>query len=612
VALQKAKFIPGINREGTRYSADSGWYDCDKMRFRKGYPETIGGWVKYTQESYKGVARALHDWSAKSGANYLAIGTNLKEYVEIGEDIVDITPIRLTTAAGDPRFAAVNGSSVLTVTETDHGAVLNDFVTFSASASLGGTITDVVLDQEYQITEIVDPDNFKIDVTTVANGSDTGDGGAGTIAAYQINVGTNAFVSGTGWGVGAYGDGPWGFSVALSDTNQLRLVSQDIFGDDLIFNPRGGGVYYWDESAGTAVRGIDFSDLAGASDTPIASLQTMVSDVDRHVICFGVNALGENEIDPLLIRWSDQENAAVWTPTATNSAGGQVLSVGTAVVGAVKARHEILVFTDIGITSMRFSGAPFVYTFSVVAENISLIAPKAAVAAGDSVYFMDREGFYLYKGSVQPIPCSVYDYVFSHLQKEQQYKIFAAANPDDSEVTWFYPVGGSNAEITNYVTYNYAENLWTIGTFDRGAWIHAGTKDYPVSASNDLVDVNTNFLFTQEIGHDADGSEMDPFIESGGMEIGEGDDIMFLSRIVADLYLSGMVDNVDIDVIIKGRMYPLESLSTLYTTSIVAGTTQNNVRVRSREIAIRLEGSGMGYGWRMGDFRFDAKKDGER
>jgi len=394
VALSKIAFNPGIDKEGTQYTADSGWFDSDKIRFRKGRVEKIGGWEKYIAAAIKGVCRSLMDWGSQDGQVFLGIGTNLKFYVETGGAASDITPIRATTT-NTATFAAVNGSSTVTITDTSHGADTNDFVTFSGAVSLGGNITADVLNQEYQIDAVLTADTYTITAldtggsVVTANASDTGNGGGAVTAEYQINTGLNSYVRSTGWGVGAWSSGAWGSASSISASNQLRLYSQDAFGDDLIFNPRAGGVYYWDKSTGASARAVALSALAGASNAPTASLQVMVSDIDRHVICFGANGIGSGALDPLLVRWSDQENAADWTPTATNSAGGQVLSVGTQIVGAVKTRQEIIISTDLGLVSMRFVGAPFIFSFAPVAENTRFASPRAGVVAADSLYFMD-------------------------------------------------------------------------------------------------------------------------------------------------------------------------------------------------------------------------------
>ena len=618
MALTKVQFKPGIDKEGTQYSADSGWFDSDKIRFRKGRVETIGGWAKYVPTAIKGVARSLKDWGTAAGAKYLGIGTNLKVYVEAGGLVSDITPIRATTAAGDVTFAASNGSSTLTVSDTAHGAVIGDFVTFSGAVSLGGQITAAVLNQEYEIASIIDANSYTVTAQdtsgneVTADASDTGNGGASVVGAYQINIGTNAYIGNTGWGVNGWGDSAFGESSAISFTNQLRQYSQDVFGDDLLFNARGGGVYYWDESAGVSTRAVALSALGGASGAPTAALQIMVSDIDRHVICFGVNPLGSSDIDPLFIRWSDQENAADWTPTATNSAGGQVLSTGTTIVGAVKTRQEILVFTDVGIQSMRYVGSPFIFSFAPVAENVSMISPNAAVAAADSVFFMDREGFYVYRGAVQRLPCSVLNYVFSNLQFEQRFKIFAVSNPDDTEVTWFYPVGETDADITNYVTYNYLEDVWSIGTMERGAYIHAPTKEYPIAASNNVTNLDANYLYLQEYGYMAEGQPIDAYVESGGISLGDGEQFISMRRVLPDFSFRGASSAADITIEVKGKDFPLGSETLLDTAEIESNTGQFHIRARTREAIIKISSSADGYGWTLGDLRFDIRTDGKR
>lgn len=616
MALTKVQFKPGIDKEGTEYSADSGWFDGDRVRFRKGRAETIGGWTKYVGGAIKGVARSLFDWGSADGNKYLGIGTNLKVYVENGGAIFDITPIRQTTSAGDVTFTATNGSSTLVVSDTSHGAVEGDFVTLSGAASLGGNVIAAVLNQEYQIDLIVNANSYNITAkdtdgnTVTANGSDTGNGGSSTVGTYQINTGTNFYVDSTGWGVGGWGIPAFGESVDLTVSNQLRLYSQDAFGDDLIFNPRGGGVFFWDESGGTSARAVSLSSLGGASNTPVAALQVMVSDIDRHVICFGANPIGSVALDPLFIRWSDQENAVNWTPTATNSAGGQVLSTGTTIVGAIKTRQEILIFTDVGIQAMRFVGAPFIYSFSPVAENVSMISPKAGVAAADAVFFMDREGFYVYRGAVQRLPCSVLDYVFSNLQFDQRFKIFATTNPDDSEVTWYYPVGDASADITNYVTFNYLEDNWSIGTLDRGAFIHAPTKEFPIAASNSLT--SDNYLYIHEFGHTADGEPINAFIASGGIGLGDGESFLSLRRVIPDFTFRGRESAVDLSLEVRGKDFPLDSESVLDTASINSSTGQYHLRARTREMIVKISTNGSEYGWTLGDLRFDIRTDGRR
>ena len=615
MALTKIQFSPGVDKEGTEYTADAGWFDSDKIRFRQGRPEKIGGWQKYTENSFLGICRSIFDWASLESIKYIGLGTNLKFYVTQGNAFNDVTPIRSTTSAGDVTFAAVNGSSTLTVTDTAHGAAVNDFVTFSGAVSLGGNITATVLNQEYQIVSVPDADTYTITAkdasgaTVTADGSDSGDGGASVVGAYQINTGLNTYVSGTGWGAGAWGSGTFGSSSSVSAAGQLRLYSQDAFGEDLIFNPRGGGIYYWDESSGTGTRAVNISALSGASDVPTVALKVLVSE-DQHVIAFCCNPIGSSAIDPLFVRFSDQESAADWTPTATNTAGGVRINSGSQIIGAIKARQEILIWTDVSLHSMRFIGAPFTFQFTRLSADISMISPNAAVNARGVVYFMDRGNFFVYNGAVQPLPCSVKDYVFSNINMDQAFKVFAAENNDFNEVMWFYPVGEGNTEVTNYVAYNYLENLWSVGTLSRGAWSGANTMNYPLAST--ALDGEPNYLYQHELGYDADGEPMEAYIESGDLELSDGEFFMFIKRIIPDFTFSGDTGGAQTDIIIKGSDFPLETATTLSTSTITSTTKQSFVRNRARHSIVRIESNGSGYGWRLGDLRFDMRQDGRR
>ena len=614
--LQKIQFAPGVDKEGTEYTADSGWFDSDKIRFRKGRPEKIGGWTKLNTTAFLGVCRSIFAWASLESVKYIGLGTNLKFYVVEGVNPNDITPIRSTTSAGDVTFAATNGSSTITVTDTGHGASQNDFVTFSDAASLGGNIIAAVLNQEYQVAAVSSANAFTITAkdtsgsTVTANASDSGNGGSSTVGAYQITTGLTDYVSSPGWGSNPWGDGTWGSGSALGVSGQLRLYSQDNFGEDLIFNVRDGGIFYWDESGGLSARGVNITALSGASNCPTIAAQVLVSDNDQHVIAFGANTLGSANQDPLLVRWSDQESAADWTPTATNTAGGVRVNSGSKIVGAVQTRQEILIWTDVSVHSMRFVGAPFIFQFTTISSDVSMISPNAAVNARGNVYFMDKTGFYIYNGAVQQIPCSVQDYVLSNMDMTQAFKVFAAENNAFSEIIWFYPVAdGSDSEVSNYVSYNYAENLWSVGTLARGAWLDSGVLDGPI-ASSTITSSDNNYIYNHEDGYDDDGSAMTAYIESGDLEIGDGNNFMLIDRVVPDFTFSGA--SPEVTMTIKGSDYPLESPSSLATATITSSTKQANVRARARHTVLRLESSSAGYGWRLGGFRFGIRQDGRR
>ncbi len=613
--LQKIQFAPGVDKEGTEYTADSGWFDSDKIRFRKGRPEKIGGWTKLTPSSFLGICRSLFAWASLERVKYIGAGTNLKFYVIEGVNANDITPIRSTTGAGDVTFSATNGSSTVTVNDTAHGAAQNDFVTFSSAASLGGNITAAVLNQEYQVLSVSSANAFTVTAkdtdgnTVTANSSDTGNGGSSTVGAYQINTGLSDYVSAAGWGANPWGDGTWGSGSALSVSGQLRQFSQDNFGEDLVFNVRNGGIFYWDESNGLNTRGVNITSLGGASNCPTIASQILVSDNDQHVIAFGANAIGSADQDRLFVRWSDQESITDWTPTATNTAGGVRINSGSQIVGAVQTRQEILIWTDVSVHSMRFIGAPFIFQFTTISSDVSMISPNSAVNARGNVYFMDKTGFYIYNGAVQQIPCSVQEYVLTNIDMTQSFKVFAAENNAFSEIIWFYPKTGSGGEVSDYVSFNYNENLWAVGTLARGAWLDSGVLDGPIAASA-ITSSDNNYIYNHEDGYDDDGSAMTAYIESGDLEIGDGNNFMMIDRVLPDFSFSG--SSPEVTMTIKGSDFPLESPSSLATATITDSTKQANVRARARHTVLRLESSSAGYGWRLGGFRFGMRQDGRR
>ena len=619
--LAKYIFKPGINREGTNYSNEGGWYSADKVRFRKGKAERIAGWEKNTLNSFTGTCRNLYSYRDQGQTDYVGVGTHLKYYVQQGDEFNDITPIR-KTSTNSITFAATNGSSTVVVTDSSHGAVTGDTITFAQAVSLGGNVTADVLNQAYIVDRVITVNTYDITAkdtagdTVTANSSDSGNGGSAVDGIYEINVGLDVYVKGTGWGAGTWSSGTWGSVSDISSSSQLRLWSQDNFGDDLISCIRGGGIYYWDESAGATERAIPFSELTSASNVPTLALQIMVSDVDKHIICFGSNTIGASTVNPLLVRWSDTESSINWTPTATNRAGGVQLSQGSTIIGALQTRQEILIWTDAGITSMRFVGAPFIFSFNEVANGPSLISPNAAVTANNKVYFMDRDGFYVYSGSTQRLPCTVLDYVFSDLNLNQQFKCFGASIEGANEVIWFYPSKDS-LEIDRYVTYNTLENVWSIGTTDDGftrtAWIEAESLDFPIAAGK-TSGSNTNYLYNQEKGHSNDGSDFTAYIESSDFDLNpDGERLMFISKLIPDVEFKDQYSTDDtVTYTIKGRNYPLGSLSTLQTVNVTPESTFTNTRARSRHAAIRVSNTGTFYGWRIGDLRLEIRPDGRR
>ena len=634
--LSKLQFRPGINKESTSYSNEGGWFDCDKVRFRAGFPEKIGGWAKKTPNSHLGVTRALHPWQTISLANYMGVGTNVKYYVLYGGAYYDVTPLRATTSAGDVTFAATNGSSTITVTETAHGAIVGDFVTFSGAATLGGLVTAEVLNQEYQIETVPSANTFTIiarevnpvsritvngiytPVAVTANASDSGNGGGSTVGAYQLNIGLNTSITGDGWNAGTWGRGTWNSATTPTVESVLRLWTHDNFGEDIIINIYTGGLYYYDSSAGLTNRAIVLSLVSGAVSPPSVATKVLVSDVDLHVIAFGCDSEDDpGTQDPLLIRFSDQRNALDWKATVDNTAGDLKISSGSKIITAIETKREILVFTDTSIYSMQFIGPPDTFGITIVSEGISIRSPNSAVAIEDNVFWMGNNEFYVYNGAVQKVPCTLRDFVFSDFNTLQSEKVFAGVNSSFSEVWWFYPSSSSN-EIDKYVIYNYQQQIWYYGSLNRTAWLDRGVNELPTAASPDY------YLYNHETGDD-DGST-DPVtaitahIESSQMDIGEGDQFSFINRIIPDLTFRNSDIGKKATLSLKARNFPggnyLQSDSTdiskTATVPVEQFTNDAFIRLRGRSFALRVESTETGISWRLGSPRVDIRPDGRR
>ena len=639
--LTKLQFRPGVNRETTSYSNEGGWFDCNKVRFRFGTPEKIGGWQKLSNSSFLGTCRALHPFVALDGTNYIGVGTHLKYYIEEGGGYNDITPVRSTTSAGDVTFAAVDGSSLLTVTDASHGATEGDFVTFSGAATLGGVITAAVLNQEYQIVTIINSSSYTIvaravaslsEITVngtytptpvVANSSDSGNGGGSIVGTYQVNVGLDTAVLGNGWGAGTWGRGTWSSGTDISAAgDKLRIWSHDNFGEDLIINARNGGIFYWDKStnASAFLPAVAISDLSGAdSTTPTIAKQVLVSDRDRHIIAFGCDP--QNNVgtqDPLLIRFSDQENPLVWESQATNTAGDLRIGSGSEIITAVETRQQILVFTDRSLHAMQFLGPPFTFGISLISENITIASPLSAIAVDDSVYWMGREEFYVYSGQVQKLPCSVRSYVFNDFNFEQTSKVTTGVNSSYSEIWWFYP-SASSTSIDRYVVYNYSEQAWYFGTLTRTAWLDRGISQYPIAAGTD------GFLYNHEFGQD-DGSvtpavSVDSYIESSQVTMGAGDNFVSLRRLIPDVtFVGSEAENPSVNMTLETRNFPGTDYTTTSTNAVTRSatvpveqfTSEVDIRLRGRSFAFKIASDATGVDWRLGTPRVDARSDGRR
>ena len=612
MAIRKLSFAPGINREGTEYDSEGGWFDCNLVRFRFGRPEKFGGWQKITNNTYEGTARALHNWISNTGEKYLGVGTHLKYYLEFGGNFADITPIR-KTSSNSITFAATDGSSTITVTDSSHGAVVGDFVTISEAVSLGGNITASVLNTEHQIVTVPTANTYTITASATANSSDTGNGGSGVDGSYQINVGLDNFVAGTGWGVNGWNTGTWGSTNSITSINQLRLWSHDNFGENLIINARGGSIYRWVEGDGTSTRAVQLSTVGSASKVPTVGLQVLTSETDRHLIVLGADPIsGGNRtgaVDPMLVAFSDQENEIEFNPTTTNTAGSVRLSSGSQIIGGVKARQEIIIFTDTSVYSMQFIGPPFTFSVNLIDNSTGLIGPKAAITAPSGVFFMSYDSFYVYNGAVQKIPCSVKNKVFSDLNTSQAFKIFGFSNKEHNEVGWFYPSANSQ-EIDRYVIYNYVDGIWYYGQLVRTAWLDSGVEPFPQA-------VKSPNIFQHEVGFDDDGSEMtNVFIESADMDLGDGEQFAFVNKIIPDLkFISEGGGNVKL--ITKVRNFPGDSLNSSSNSVITPTTQQSFIRSRGRQFVLRVESNdgdagNLGAGWRLGATRLELRSDGRR
>ena len=622
MALTKLVLKPGVNRENTRYASETGWYVCDKIRFRQGTPESIGGWVRISAATYRGVCRALWNWITLQGANLMAVGTNLKYYIENGGLYYDITPIR-KTSTGTATFAATNGSAVLTVTDATHGVVVGDFVTYTLAVSLGGVITATVLNQEYQIVSVPTANTYTINVTTVANASDTGNGGGATVANYQINVGPEIQIPLVGWGAGSWGAGTWG--VGGKSGVSLRLWSENNFGEDLIFGPRGGAMYYWVASTGLTVRGVALTSRGGASNVPTVQNYILVSDVSRFVFAFGCNELGSAIQDPLLIRWSDQESAVDWTPAPTNQAGSLRLSHGSAIQTALQVRQEVLVFTDKAVYSMQYVGAPIVWGAQLLADNVSCIGPNAVTVGSGVSYWMGVDKFYKYDGTVQTLKCDLWQHVFSDINLLQAFQVFASTNEAFNEIWWFYCSKNSTA-IDKYVVFNYLENIWYYGTMARTAWIDSGTRNNPVAATYSYNLVN------HEVGVD-NGESVTPvainsYIESAEWDPEDGHKFSFIYRMLPDITFRSSTNGSNPQVTMT--IVPMKNAgsgfnspqsvggssdATVVRTAIVPieeFTGQVFIRVRGRQFIFKVEANQLGTGWQLGRPRVDIRPDGLR
>ena len=619
--LKKLDLRPGVNRERTRYANENGWYECDKIRFRQKLPEKIGGWTRISANIFQGVCRSLWAWITLAGSQLVGVGTHLKFYIEQGGVYSDITPIRATTTNA-ATFSASNGSTTITVTDNSHGASIGDFVTFSSAVSLGGVITATILNAEHQIVSVTNANTYTFTASTAANSSDSGNGGSATDAAYQISVGPETVVPLTGFGAGNWGEGTWGNGGTGSV--ELRLWSQSNFGEDLVFGRRGGSLYYWDATNGTSTRGVLLSSLGGASDVPTKQNFILVSDISRFILCFGANTIGTSVQDPMLIRWSDQESAVDWTPTSTNQAGSLRLSRGTKIVTAIPTRQAITAWTDAAVYSLQYLGGQAVWGAQVVGENISIASPNAVTFANGVAYWMGKDKFYMYDGTVQPLVCDLLRHVFSDYDTIQADQVFAGTNEEYHEIWWFYCSNGSST-VDKYVIYNYQDKIWYYGSLARTAGLDSGMRNFPLAATY------TPNLVNHEEGIDDNQTgttaAISAFITSAEFDLDDGHQFNFVWRVMPDMTLEGSTIDAPSATM---TLFPLKNSGSGYNSPASVGgddngtitrsatvpvekyTEQINTRVRGRQLSVKVASSASGVQWQLGTPRIDMRPDGRR
>ena len=627
-------FRPGVNREQTQYTSETvgtntpnfsiagGWYASQNVRFRQGFPEKIGGWYPVTLTTYQGVCRSLFNWAALDGTSLVGVGTNLKFYIQKGGAFYDITPIRGSATLTNP-FTATASSATITVNATGHGAVTGDFVTFSGATGLGGNITAGVLNQQYQIT-VLNANTYTFVATATANSTDaSGSPGGGTVTAtYQINTGPAIEVPLFGWGTGTWGAGPWGTGVTT--TIALRLWSQSNFGQDLIFCPHGGGIYYWAYSSSISSPAVNISTLSGASDVPIVANFIFVSDASRFVFAFGTNALGMSTLDPMLVRWSDQESVTMWTPAATNQAGDIRLSRGSQIITCVQNRQEIIVWTDTSVYSFQYVGTPGVWGSNIVGDNISIVSQNAAVLAAGTTYWMGIDKFYKYNGTTSTLRCDLREYIFSNINQNQTQQIFSGTNEGFNEVWWFYCSSGSTT-VDSYVVYNYQDDIWYYGQMGRTAWIDSTELTYPLAATYN----NTLVYHEYGLNDNTTGADLpiDSYIQSSEFDIQYGNNFAFVNRILPDVTFrksttsSPQVTMTLIPMQNSGSGYNspqstggtnIATITRTATAPIEQFTGQVFLRLRGRQMIFQIEGNQLGLQWQIGTPRIEVRQDGRR
>lgn len=623
MTLQRLQFKPGVNRDQTNYAGEGGYYECDKIRFRSGFPQKIGGWLRYGLFTITGVCRQMYNYITTNQDNIMGLGTDEKLYLEVGGNLIDITPLRQTFTSPNTNncFDTTTGSTSVNVNIVGHGAEVGDYVTFSGVVGSGspqkiGGVPITELNAEVQVATVVDSDNFTIVVSTAATSTVSNAGGTGITAAFQINVGSSVTVLGYGWGAGTWGRNGWGEgSITPIYTDQTDWF-MDNFDNDLIANIRNGAIYIWEYNGSFNTRAVLLSSLTGASSVPVKAMQILVAQNNKHLLAFGCVPYGSSSVgdfDPLLIRWANQDDPVNWTPTATNSAGFLRVSRGSQIVRALPTRQEILVFTNSNLYSLQFTGTTDVFSLQELADNISIMSPRSCTTANNITYWMGTDKFYIYSGRVESMPCTLRNHVFNNFNYDQADQVICGTNEGWHEIWWFYPTSTSQTNDA-YVIYNYFENAWYYGNLERTAWLDSALREYPQAVGN-------NYMYDHERGVDADTSPMTAFITTNDFDVGDGENLLLIKRIIPDINFEGSTaTSPQVLLTMKPRNFPGSNymsnneptVTRTATVPVEQYTNQVFLRARARQMGLKITSTDLGVQWQLGAPRLDGRSDGKR
>lgn len=614
MALSKLQFKPGLNRDQTNYAGEGGFYECDKVRFRSGFPQKIGGWLRYGTFTLAGICRQMFNYITTNLDNIMAYGTTEKLYLEVGENLIDITPLRATFTSPDTNncFATTSGLTTVTVNINGHGAAAEDWVTFSGVVGPVNGIPTSELNAEFQVVTVTGANSFTITVATAATSTGSG-GGTNITAAFQINAGVSVVFYGYGWGAGVWGRSGWGSGSIVPFVARQADWFMDNLDNDLVANVREGPIYYWTYNAVFNTRAVLLSSLPGATDVPTQAQQILVSQNDKHLLCFGSTPYGGGSFDPLLIRWANQDEPTNWTPAPTNTAGFLRVSRGSRIIRALPTRQEILVWTDSHLFSMQFTGTTDVFSLQEFADNVSIMSPRACISANNTTYWMGQDKFYAYSGRVETLPCTLRNYVFNDFNYDEAVQVVCGTNEQWHEVWWFYPSASSNTN-NRYVIYNYMERVWYYGSLARTAWLDSPLRQYPQA-------VGGNFVYNHEQGLNDDTLPMTSFITTNDFDLQDGDQLILIKRIIPDVDFNGSTATAPkVMMTMKPRNFPGSNYSNTNEPDVERSTTvpieqyteQIFIRARARQMGFKITSEDLNVQWQLGAPRLDGRPDGKR